>query len=265
MGLAGGIRIIHLGGEYTNGDCHEVGRLFSELVTSGILPRDGDYGAGVHAQYVFVSDGMPWFDDYLLPHLDPNAVVRVLDAYHLLKRMREYVSGTAGVVTKKAGRLLRSLVVLVLGQGERRKRAVVRKGGGKVKTPRRRRWYRNPPDGQTYVDYLRARVEELHTRNSPSAGTADDNADDLLAYIDKNLDRIDYRQYRRRGFQIGSGAMESLHRSASQVRTKVAGARWLPETVQAIFNVRMLRIVGAWDRFWAQDNLGAKLAGGFST
>ena len=256
-------RIIHLGGEYTNGDCHEVGRLFAQLVQDGVIPRDGDYGQGVHAQYVFVSDGMPWFDDYLLPHLDPDAVVRILDAYHLLERMREYARGCCAAATKKGDRLVRALVVLVLGKGERRKRATCRRGRTKQRAKKRRRWYRNPPNGQAYAVYLRDRIEELHITYSPRSGAADDLVDALLSYVDKNIDRIDYREFRRRGFQIGSGAMESLHRSASQVRTKVAGARWLPNTLQAIFNVRMLRMVGAWDRFWRQDNLALILAEAF--
>lgn len=50
----------------------------------------------------------------------------------------------------------------------------------------------------------------------------------LSGYVAANLDRIDYSVYRQRGMQIGSGAMESLHRTASQMRLKLAGARWTP-------------------------------------
>ena len=89
--------------------------------------------------------------------------------------------------------------------------------------------------------------------------------DELLDYLRKYVDRIDYRDYARRGLQIGSGAMESLHRSASQVRTKVPGARWLAETSQAVFDLRMLRIVGNWTAFWNQPNLRCKLVDAFSS
>jgi hypothetical protein len=48
--------------------------------------------------------------------------------------------------------------------------------------------------------------------------------DGLLRYLRTSTHRTDYRRYRARGFQIGSGAMESLHRTASQLRLKVWAA-----------------------------------------
>src|SRR5690606_40278473 len=72
---------------------------------------------------------------------------------------------------------------------------------------------------------------------------------------DHNADRIDYERWRPLGYQIGSGAMESLHRTASQTRLKVAGIRCLAETSQAVFNLRMLRLCGRWDEFWQQPDL----------
>ena len=69
-----------------------------------------------------------------------------------------------------------------------------------------------------------------------------------------------YPMYRRRGYQIGSGAMESMHRQVSQLRTKRTGDRWLEATSQAIFNLRTLQFVGRWDEFWEQDDLEEKLA-----
>ena len=68
----------------------------------------------------------------------------------------------------------------------------------------------------------------------------------LLRFIGDNLYRIDYQRYRHLGYQIGSGAMESLHRVGSQMRLKLAGARWLRETTEAIFALRMMNLVGKW-------------------
>lgn len=42
--------IIHLGGEFTWGDCEVVTERFFDLRRTGILPKDGDYGDGVRAQ-----------------------------------------------------------------------------------------------------------------------------------------------------------------------------------------------------------------------
>ena len=58
--------------------------------------------------------------------------------------------------------------------------------------------------------------------------------------------------------------MESLHRVASQLRIKRPGPGWLPETAQAIFNLRMMVLAGRWDAFWSQPGLADYLADGFS-
>ena len=59
--------------------------------------------------------------------------------------------------------------------------------------------------------------------------------------------------------------MESLHRTGSQTRLKVAGIRCLPETSQAVFNLRMLRLCGRWDEFWRHDDISSLLVGAFAT
>ena len=66
---------------------------------------------------------------------------------------------------------------------------------------------------------------------------------------------MDYPQFKHLGFQIGSGAMESLHRTGSQCRLKIPGGRWLEETSQAIFNLRMMLLAGRWQSFWDQKGL----------
>jgi hypothetical protein len=76
-------QIIHLGGEFTWGDCEEVGGIFKDLIARGILAADGDYGDDVVAQLVWLSDGMPWFKDHILLLL--SDVVVILDVYHLLQ------------------------------------------------------------------------------------------------------------------------------------------------------------------------------------
>ncbi len=57
--------------------------------------------------------------------------------------------------------------------------------------------------------------------------------------------------------------MESMHRSGSQSRTKLPGARWLPKTSQAIFNIRMMQLVGKWDDFWKRPELIEELTQAF--
>jgi len=47
------------------------------------------------------------------------------------------------------------------------------------------------------------------------------------------------------------------------MRLKIPGAKWLKETAQSIFNIRMMTIVGKWNEFWRQPNITEKLTAGF--
>ena len=87
--------------------------------------------------------------------------------------------------------------------------------------------------------------------------------DVLIGYVAANLDRIDYSTYRAHGMQIGSGAMESLHRVASQMRLKVAGARWTAERAIAVLNLRLMLLAERWDDFWRHPDLTDTLTDAF--
>lgn len=88
--------------------------------------------------------------------------------------------------------------------------------------------------------------------------------DRLIGYVNKNTARMDYVRYRARGYQIGSGAMEALHRGATQVRLKLAGPGWLERTSEAVFNIRMMVLAGRWDEFWNQPDLTDNLVRAFA-
>ncbi|MCC5943873.1 MAG: ISKra4 family transposase, partial [Bernardetiaceae bacterium] len=48
----------------------------------------------------------------------------------------------------------------------------------------------------------------------------------LKQYFKKNRYRMDYAQYLAKGWCIGSGAIESAHRTLIQERMKLSGQRW---------------------------------------
>ncbi|MFT4705644.1 MAG: hypothetical protein ACI81R_003355 [Bradymonadia bacterium] len=58
--------------------------------------------------------------------------------------------------------------------------------------------------------------------------------------------------------------MESSHRNGSQLRLKLPGARWTERAVQAIFNHRMMDIVGNTQRLWEQFDVDHQLATAFA-
>ena len=57
-------------------------------------------------------------------------------------------------------------------------------------------------------------------------------------YIKNNYDKIDYPEYIKKGYYIGSGAMESANKVLVQRRLKQAGMRWSVEKSQTIVSLR---------------------------
>jgi hypothetical protein len=56
---------------------------------------------------------------------------------------------------------------------------------------------------------------------------SESNRDNLIDYLMNNLDRMDYKRYRKLGAGIiGSGAIESAHKTVVQERLKLSGQRW---------------------------------------
>jgi hypothetical protein len=74
---------------------------------------------------------------------------------------------------------------------------------------------------------------------------------------------MDYPAFRERGFQIGSGAMESLHRIGSQLRVKRPGTRWLAENALSVIQVRMMMLADRWTAFWEAPDLTQRLVHAF--
>ena len=64
----------------------------------------------------------------------------------------------------------------------------------------------------------------------------------LIAYYEGNKERMDYKNYRQMGCGIiGSGAIESAHRTVVQKRMKQSGQRWTVEGAQNMLNLRVTR------------------------
>lgn len=240
---------IHLGGEYTWGDCEEVARRFKALQDEGQLPANGDYGQGLLAQIALVSDGSAWIASRVVP-LFPGAEA-ILDPFHVI----EHIADAARLIFKKEPAKVKKLVreaQKALGFREQRPRATKRKGPRRPKAP-------HPPTPPT------AGASKLGDIAGPllrkiRRGPGYDRLFQALEFIEQNVERMDYGRLRARGFLVGSGAMESLHRTASQLRLKRPGCRWTANAAQAILNLRMLQLSGRWNEWWNQPDLPARLA-----
>jgi len=249
-------RVIHLGGQFTCGDAHRMAALLEQLIEGGTLPRDGDFGGGVKATYVFVADGMPWIADLLISKLP--AAVPILDFYHAVDRLAEHgrthMNGPRQFLEQAKRHLLGSPRPSNSRQPQFRRRGHKKLRRHDQPVPSAPR----PPlptdrkgSGQELIEWLEQMADDSEEHGK------------LIEYFKSNKDRIDYARYRHHGYQIGSGAMKSLHTSGSQMRMKLAGATWLPETIDALLKVRMLRLSGRWDEFFGQDKLWQSLGGEF--
>jgi hypothetical protein len=85
-----------------------------------------------------------------------------------------------------------------------------------------------------------------------STATREDHRQ-LLQHFEKNLPRMDYPQYQRRGWHIGSGSVEAACKTVIGGRLKGAGMRWGEDGADAVSHLRALFLSekGQWDAFWA--------------
>jgi hypothetical protein len=72
----------------------------------------------------------------------------------------------------------------------------------------------------------------------------------LIGYLERFGDAINYEAFRQRGFPVGSGEIESAHKSIPQKRLKLPGACWHPESIDPMLTLRVLRANDWWDDFW---------------
>lgn len=242
---------IHIGGEFTWGDCNEVERIVETLIADGILPVDGNYGDGLLTTLVAPTDGALWIVPHMLDKL--HWAKRVLDLPHALEHVSAFAKKCFGA-TSKAAKAFFARVVKHIVPSRRQKPDRPARRKGHRKTARTQRPHR--PDKQREYGCIYAVLGALYEDEAPNIPPEHtEDFEGLLTYLENNADRGDYHVYHARGWPLGSGAMESLHRTGAQMRLKLAGARWLPETAQAIVNLRMLDLVGRWDEFWSHEGL----------
>lgn len=75
----------------------------------------------------------------------------------------------------------------------------------------------------------------------------DDPAQKALTYYQNNRHRMDYAAYRDKGYQIGSGSMESGCKQLGLARLKIAGARWSPDGAKLVAKARATYLSRRWD------------------
>jgi hypothetical protein len=104
------------------------------------------------------------------------------------------------------------------------------------------------PWAEELIELLRnSRGEEVLRRLEGYKGkTLPAGVANPYTYIEQNKKKIDYAEYKRRGYYIGSGPMESGNKSVVQKRCKQAGMRWNEGNAQEMITLKAKEESGSW-------------------
>jgi len=93
------------------------------------------------------------------------------------------------------------------------------------------------------VEHVISSVKAIRSKNEK----AKEAKNKLIKYYIDHADRMMYKTYREKGLLIGSGPIESAHRSVLQQRMKLSGQKWTIDGANAMANLRCYQKGGAWD------------------
>jgi hypothetical protein len=101
-----------------------------------------------------------------------------------------------------------------------------------------------------------ALVKDLRTLDLTAASPSVHKArEDLLGYLERNLHRTEYPTYLARGWQIGSGTIESACKTVVGQRLKQGGMRWRERGTTALCQLRALfkSTAPVWEAYWSRE------------
>jgi len=85
--------------------------------------------------------------------------------------------------------------------------------------------------------------------NIGSTSAKEEDRQKLITYYENNKKRMRYKQYRNAGCGIiGSGAIESAHRTVIQKRMKLSGQRWSRKGVEDMLRLRVIAMNKQWSK-----------------
>lgn len=160
------------------------------------------------AQVVFLTDGAPWIRNWIEDAF-PGAT-SILDFYHAAEHLHEFADS-------------------FFADTEQANQWVEQQKGLLLKS--------KAPEVIQGIEALAAQGKKKKLK----AG--------LLSYLKTNQDRMDYARYQCLGCGIiGSGAVESAHRTVVQKRMKLSGQRWSKKGSAHMLNLRVISMNQQWDK-----------------
>lgn len=157
---------------------------------------------------IFIADGAVWIWKWL-KEAYPDAV-QILDYYHAVEKLAQYAAHQYSESEKRKAWL------------EEKKQQLL----------------------NNEASVIIAQLKRSIARNKE----AEKAQTDVIRYYENNLDRMQYKTFKEKGYLIGSGAIESAHRNIIQQRLKLSGQRWSIRGAQQIVNLRACKKSNQWQQ-----------------
>ena len=103
---------------------------------------------------------------------------------------------------------------------------------------------------QIGIDLKAGKVDDVIgrlKRMRPKSPQLRASLDSLIRYYSENAGRMRYDEYLRKGYGIGSGAVESAHKQVIHARMRQAGMRWSEAGARRLLALRLLLLNGDWE------------------
>lgn len=219
---ASGWKEVKLGRVFRSGNVTETGKRQRHRIAQSVysaclgschefLPRfEASLGAwrDYPERLVFITDGAEWIRHYLQANY-PEAT-HILDYFHAVERLGEFAK--------------------TMFKSDAEREAWVETQETLLKAGR--------------VACVLKTLETL----TPLNQAAREDCQKLITYYRNNQSRMAYEEYRRRGLMIGSGPMESAHRTVLQARMKRSGQHWKTTGAKSMINLRVALKSGQWQQ-----------------
>lgn len=220
----GGWKETKLGRVFKSGDCIKDGSDKGSVLQSQYVAHlggnkpfcramsellDAYGGNSIGEQLVLINDGATWIHQWC-KDIYPKAV-HVLDYYHAAEHLYEFI--TLAFKDIETGRTWGKSIETLLMQS-------------KV---------------ERVIEAIQNQIAGNKKAQEVKAG--------LINYYEQNKGRMDYARYAKIGSGIiGSGAIESAHRTVIQKRLKQSGQRWGIKGAQNVLNLRVVYMSNQWHK-----------------
>lgn len=212
---------VKLGRIFTDCDHYELDKHHNWINESIYLAHLGDYKEflnkfepmvdvldSLKERLIFIADGAPWIWNWI-----ENAygdAIQILDFYHALEHLAHFAK--IHFKSKKKEKIwLSSQKIMLLNDQV-----------GKV---------------INRITAMKVKPKKVEKKRKS-----------LLTYLKNNQSRMMYKTFIDKGLAIGSGAIESAHRTVVQKRLKQSGQRWTIDGAQKIVDLRVIHASKQWHR-----------------